>query len=105
MKTIEQPRGTTGSVSQPHEATRVPLSRSTKIEGLHLAKLAVVYIRQSSPHQVLENRESTARQYELVEYATALGWPAERVLVIDEDQGAAARARLGGSGSNASWPR
>jgi DNA invertase Pin-like site-specific DNA recombinase len=46
-----------------------------------------VYVRQSSPQQVLGNRESTARQYALAQYAEALGWPAERVVVIDEDQG------------------
>ena len=53
----------------------------------HCAKLAVVYVRQSSRQQVLENRESTARQYALHDYAVALGWPATRVLIIDEDQG------------------
>ena len=62
MKTPELQRGTTGSVQQPHDAARALLSRSSKIEGTHLAKLAVVYVRQSSPQQVLENRESTARQ-------------------------------------------
>lgn len=61
--------------------------RSPKIQTEHLEKLAIVYVRQSSPQQVLENRESTARQYALAQYAEFLGWPAERVLVIDEDQG------------------
>src|SRR5438132_6632201 len=60
---------------------------SAKIRATHLEKLAVVYVRQSSPQQVLENRESTARQYALADHARSLGWPAERVLVIDEDQG------------------
>jgi DNA invertase Pin-like site-specific DNA recombinase len=46
-----------------------------------------VYIRQSTLQQVLENRESTARQYALAQYAQTLGWPTDRVLVIDEDQG------------------
>ena len=63
-----------------------PLSCS-KIEAGHLERLAIVYVRQSSPQQVHENRESTARQYALAQYAQVLGWPAERVLVIDEDQG------------------
>jgi DNA invertase Pin-like site-specific DNA recombinase len=49
--------------------------------------LAVVYIRQSSPGQVLYNVESGERQYELVERAVSLGWCRERVVVIDEDQG------------------
>jgi DNA invertase Pin-like site-specific DNA recombinase len=61
--------------------------RSAKIQSEHLEKLAIVYVRQSSPQQVLENRESTARQYALAQYAEFLGWPSERVLVIDEDQG------------------
>jgi len=58
----------------------------------------LVYVRQSTPQQVLEHRESTARQYDLVEAAAALGWPRERILVIDEDQGQSgqsAEVRLG----------
>jgi DNA invertase Pin-like site-specific DNA recombinase len=61
--------------------------RSTKIRPEHQDRLAIVYVRQSSPQQVLENRESTARQYALAQYAELLGWPSDRVLVIDEDQG------------------
>jgi len=60
---------------------------SSKIHHEHLEKLAIVYVRQSSPKQVLEHRESRERQYALVELAKALGWSAERILVIDEDQG------------------
>lgn len=62
-------------------------STSMKVQRQHLERLAVVYIRQSSARQVHENRESTARQYALVDYATALGWSRDRVLVIDDDQG------------------
>jgi DNA invertase Pin-like site-specific DNA recombinase len=71
---------------------------SAKITDAHRAKLAVVYVRQSTPQQVAENRESLDRQYALAEHARALGWPAERVLVIDADLGQSARtaeARLG----------
>lgn len=60
---------------------------SSKIRDRHWQRLAVVYIRQSSPHQVSENRESRERQYALAELAQQFGWPADRVLVIDEDQG------------------
>ncbi len=60
---------------------------SSKLQPWHLDRQAVVYVRQSSPQQVLENRESTARQYALVDRAVALGWSRERVEVIDEDQG------------------
>lgn len=64
---------------------------SSKVQSWHLDRLAFVYIRQSSPQQVLEHRESRLRQYALVDYAIALGWPADRVQVIDEDQGQSGR--------------
>ena len=66
-----------------------------KIRATHRDRRAVVYLRQSDPKQVREHRESTARQYALRERAVALGWPAERVHVIDED--------LGQSGASAQW--
>jgi DNA invertase Pin-like site-specific DNA recombinase len=59
----------------------------TKILTDHLRRQAVVYIRQSTPHQVRGNRESAARQYALVDRAKALGWTAAAVQTIDEDQG------------------
>src|SRR2546423_11790584 len=74
---------------------RVP---SSKILSAHLDKLAVVYVRQSTTHQVQENRESTARQYAFAEHAIALGWPRERVLIIDEDQGKSGRKAEGRNG-------
>src|SRR5262245_23046487 len=61
--------------------------RHPKIQPGHLRRQAVVYIRQSSAHQVRGNRESAARQYALKERAKALGWPAKAVQAIDEDQG------------------
>ena len=82
-------------------ANDTPRSRpieSPKITDTHRAKLAVVYVRQSTPQQVLENRESLARQYALADHARSLGWPTERVLVIDEDLGLSGRTadtRLG----------
>ncbi len=57
-----------------------------KIRPEHLRRHAVVYVRQSSPHQVRNNRESSSRQYALVERAKALGWPGKSVEIIDEDQ-------------------
>src|SRR5689334_7386558 len=63
------------------------MSDLTKINSTHLSRLAYVYLRQSSPAQVAQNRESTARQYALVAKAADLGWPAQQVLVIDEDLG------------------
>lgn len=67
------------------------LSRSAKIQSHHLRRLAIVYVRQSHPQQVLHHRESTALQYDLRRLAVELGWPAERVLVIDEDQATTGR--------------
>ena len=63
-----------------------------------LQRLACLYVRQSTLQQVLEHTESTARQYALRERALALGWPAERIQVIDQDlghSGASAVDRLG----------
>ena len=64
----------------------------TKIGASHLSRAAYVYLRQSTAAQVEHNRKSTQRQYALAARATALGWPAQRVIVIDEDLG------LSGSG-------
>ena len=64
-----------------------------KITPEHQRRSACVYLRQSTAAQVERNRESTARQYQLVERAVQLGWPRERVRVIDEDLG------LSGSGT------
>jgi len=58
-----------------------------KVTSEHLNRLAYLYIRQSSLHQVRENRESTARQYDLKHRAQALGWRSDQVVVIDEDLG------------------
>jgi excisionase family DNA binding protein len=61
--------------------------RHTKIQPQHLERAAYVYVRQSSPRQVIEHLESQRRQYDLVNWAGAGGWPSERIVVIDEDQG------------------
>jgi DNA invertase Pin-like site-specific DNA recombinase len=60
---------------------------SGKIRSTHLARAAVIYVRQSSMTQVWENSESTSRQYALADRAKALGWQAEDVVIIDEDLG------------------
>ena len=60
--------------------------RPAKIRDHHLLRKAVVYIRQSSPQQVAEHKESTARQYALADVAVALGWPRDRVEIVDADQ-------------------
>ncbi|WP_219729327.1 recombinase family protein [Streptomyces noursei] len=60
---------------------------AVKVTAAHLARDAYLYVRQSSLKQVLNNTESTVRQYGLKERAIALGWPADRIHVIDTDQG------------------
>ena len=63
------------------------MNESTKVTARHLQRNAYLYVRQSTLRQVLENSESTKRQYALRERAVALGWPIERVIVIDHDLG------------------
>src|SRR5262247_4081959 len=59
----------------------------SKIEARHLKGNAYLYVRQSTLRQVFENQESTKRQYALRQRAVALGWPLERIIVIDTDLG------------------
>ena len=58
-----------------------------KVTASHLRRDAYLYVRQSTVRQVFENTESTRRQYALRERAVAMGWPIERVVVIDSDLG------------------
>ena len=66
-----------------------------KVQSHHLERKAYLYIRQSSMKQVVENTESTARQYALRTRATSLGWSDDQIIVIDSDQGE--------SGASAVW--
>jgi DNA invertase Pin-like site-specific DNA recombinase len=78
--------------SSPATSRLDPLP-SQKLTSRHLERLAAIYVRQSTPQQLIRHQESTRLQYGLVERALSLGWPRERVLVIDDD--------LGRSGSSA----
>lgn len=69
-----------------------------KVNGQHLQKLAVVYVRQSTSTQVFEHGESTARQYGLADRAVALGWQRQAVQVIDEDLGRSGASTQGRTG-------
>jgi DNA invertase Pin-like site-specific DNA recombinase len=71
------------------------MNPSLKVQARHLARGAYLYIRQSSMRQVIENIESTKRQYALRERAITLGWRDEQIIVIDNDQGE--------SGASAVW--
>ena len=62
-------------------------AEATKVTASHLARNAYLYVRQSTLKQVLNNTESTARQYALAQRAAALGWPAGQIITIDIDQG------------------
>jgi len=63
------------------------MNAESKVTPEHLRRAAYLYIRQSTLRQVLENTESTERQYALSQRAVALGWPKEGIVVIDNDQG------------------
>ena len=67
---------------------------SVQITPSHLARKAAIYIRQSSPGQVLHNLESQRLQYGLVDRAVSLGWPRSQVMVIDEDLGVSGRGGI-----------
>jgi DNA invertase Pin-like site-specific DNA recombinase len=71
------------------------MNESAKVQSQHLERSAYLYVRQSSMRQVIENIESTKRQYALRARATALGWSEDRIIVIDNDQGE--------SGASAAW--
>src|SRR5512136_1551101 len=71
------------------------MNESRKVQAHHLERDAYLYVRQSSMKQVLENIESTKRQYALRSRAKSLGWPDDRIVVIDSDQGE--------SGASAAW--
>lgn len=63
------------------------MSTAELITPTHLARKAIIYIRQSTPQQVLTNQESTRLQYALKQRALDLGWPSDNIEVIDADQG------------------
>ena len=62
------------------------------ITPAHRTRKAIIYIRQSTPHQALSHQESLRLQYALTERARALGWSAESIEVIDTDVGQSARS-------------
>ena len=69
-----------------------------KVTASHRSRAAVIYVRQSTLLQVEHNRESTARQYDLVSRARELGWPGSAVTVIDEDLGLSGASAAGRTG-------
>ena len=74
------------------------IDNHTKVQAGHRKRNAYLYIRQSTPRQVLEHQESTQRQYGLRQQALRLGWAEEQIVVIDTDlgqSGASAADRVG----------
>ena len=84
-----------GAELQRRDTKENTVNESLKVRPHHLKRDAYLYVRQSSMRQVLENIESTKRQYALRARATALGWSDDHVIVIDSDQGE--------SGASATW--
>src|SRR5437899_2565561 len=74
-----------------------PRERPPQVRPEHLAKLAVVYVRQSSPDQVKKSIGSIAVQKALVKVARRWGWPAHLIKVIDDDLGVAGQMRAADS--------
>jgi DNA invertase Pin-like site-specific DNA recombinase len=69
-----------------------------KVLDRHRERLAIVYVRQSTPQQMERHQESTRLQYALVDRAVDFGWDRERVVLIDDDlgrSGATIEGRLG----------
>lgn len=96
---MSHPKTDPAAADRPAPQRTRPVPRgpgAAKISPAHLTLLAIVYVRQSSLQQVFNHAESRDRQYELAGWGTALGWPAERVVIIDDQghsgQSAAARA-------------
>src|SRR5512134_998749 len=73
---------------QRRRPRRRPAMISDKVRPHHLERKALLYVRQSSAHQVLHNRESSALQYAMRDRLTALGW--SEIEVIDDDLGRSA---------------
>jgi DNA invertase Pin-like site-specific DNA recombinase len=69
-----------------------------KVRPEHLERLALIYVRQSTLAQVIENIGSKARQYDLVHRALDLGWPQEHIVVVDQDQGLSGASATGRDG-------
>ncbi|MBY0232141.1 MAG: recombinase family protein, partial [Gemmataceae bacterium] len=75
-----------------------PASPSHKVRDARRQRSALVYVRQSTPQQVLHDTESTDRQYGLQGRAASLGWTADRVAVIDDDLGRSGQDAAGRPG-------
>ena len=76
-----------GSALNSGRRERDRVMNQTKISAAHLKRSAYLYVRQSTLRQVVENQESTHRQYALRDKAVALGWAQDQIVVVDSDLG------------------
>src|SRR5215470_18739649 len=86
------------SIARPrpaHEDSSASLGQSAKMASWHHERLAAVYVRQSTTHQVLVHAESTRLPYGLVSRAEAYGWASDRIVVIDDDLGKSGTTTVG----------
>src|SRR6185312_6888664 len=81
---------------QQRRARRRLIMISDKVRPHHLQRKAILYVRQSSAHQVLHNRESSALQYAMRDRLTALGW--SRIETVDDDLGRSAAGGVARAG-------
>src|ERR1700688_2249842 len=81
---------------QQRRARRRSVMISDKVRPHHLERKAILYVRQSSAHQVLHNRESSAQQYAMRDRLTALGW--SRIETVDDDLGRSAAGGVARAG-------
>src|SRR3989442_10566454 len=80
-------------LAHPKSFWTAVMMNANDIAAHHRSRLAFIYVRQSSPHQVLHHRESQMRQRSFRQRAADLGWSVERITVIDEDLGLSATKR------------
>jgi DNA invertase Pin-like site-specific DNA recombinase len=98
MQPLKQPIVQPKLILPPNGGRVSGLLQGEKITCKHLERLAIVYIRQSTPQQITRHQESTQVQYQLKYRALDLGWPQERIEIIDDDlgqSGASAEGRRG----------
>ena len=84
--------------SPERAASAQPFIQNSKVTTRHLARKAIVYVRQSSTRQVRENVESTQLQYNLATRARDYGWPDVQIETIDDDLGVSAQSVEGREG-------
>src|SRR5260221_236058 len=89
---------TSATRARPAHEDALWSGQSWKLASWHIERLAMVYVRQSTPQQVLRHPESTRLQSGLVSGAEAYGWASDRIVVIDDDLGKSGTTAVGRTG-------